>query len=364
MKYGDPETVNPCRLCGNAETAQGVSWCLPCIESIFFDAGFRMLGKFVNRMAGIACECLTCGRRSTPCLMNVKKGSGCIECAKDEAARRNRLRRLTEQEARESLALIGIELRGLYENATNLVEGRCQRCGDLVKVKVGKIRAKLNNGETAYGCRRCYLSARTLPLKEVKERCAAAGSEYLSGFTTIRNKIRVRCLTCGRERTRRASDILILGNGCWFCMPRNIYNSKKLIRAPFLANQPSFLYIFEFSDSDGTVFRKYGVGRIEVRGEGRLRTHQRNGGSLIDVRHADLLTVVAAEELIRKSVSRWSYIPANKDFTRGGYTECYTPDIDLDLDAFIEAAGRLIQKMISTEDGSDRSALSGAERFD
>ncbi|MGJ6969200.1 hypothetical protein ACSDR0_45655 [Streptosporangium sp. G11] len=253
--------------------------------------------------------------------------------------------RLTAHEARESLALIGIELRGPYENANALVEGRCRRCGDLVQLKVGKIRGKLNNGETVYGCRRCYLAARTLPLEKVRERCAAAGSEYLSGFTTIRNKIRVRCLTCGRERTRKASDILILGNGCWFCMPRNIYNSKKLIRDPFLAGQPSFLYIFEFFDSDGTVFRKYGVGRQEVRGENRLRTHRRNGGSLIDMRHADLLTVVAAEELIRKSVSRWSYTPANKHFTRGGHTECYSLNIDLDLDVFIEAAGRLIQEL-------------------
>lgn len=79
MKHGDPGTVKPCRICGNTETVQRASWCLPCIESIFLDADFHMLGEFVDRMTGVVCECLVCGRRSTPCLMNVRKGSGCIE---------------------------------------------------------------------------------------------------------------------------------------------------------------------------------------------------------------------------------------------------------------------------------------------
>lgn len=347
IKHGNAEAVSPCRSCGDLNPAPNISWCLKCIEGMFRDGGFQMIGKFVDRMKGVECKCLSCGRTTSPCLMNVRKGAGCLECAKRETARRCRESRLTQEQATKTLATVGIRITSEYVNAAAPVHGECTRCHRPVTVMVGKIRSSLQGGQSVYGCRECAYAARTLSEDAVRSRCREAGSEYLGGFTTIRNRIRVRCLTCGRERSRKASDILVLGNGCRHCMPRAIYNSKKLLRDSELANLDAFLYIFQFTDDAGIVFRKYGVGRIETRGESRLAAHERNGGTLIDIRHADLLTVVTAEELIRKHVGNRSYTPRHRRLLQGGYTECYRAHLFIDLDHFIERATETVAQMKS-----------------
>jgi hypothetical protein len=338
QKYGSPYIVRPCRTCGSTNDAPSGSWCLKCIEDKFRLSNYRMIGKFVDRMTPVEAQCLTCGRTSTPMLINVASRSRCVWCAREINRNRQAAKKTPEAQVRQELAGIGLEMLGPYLHATAPIDARCTRCNTRVAISLNKIRSRLQSGRQVFGCQKCRYRAARIPVEDVRERCTLAGYEYIDGFTTIRNRINVKCLSCSRIRNIVASSILILGNRCWYCMQRTIYNPKKIAQDPELATAPAFVYIFEFIDDDGIAFRKFGIGRKEVRGEGRIRTHRRHGGTLIQYRENSLLICAVAEEMIRIFVGEHAYIPRHQALLNGGWTECYHAHVDVNLGLWVKKA--------------------------
>lgn len=347
-KFGDPAGRMACAECSQHPRKIGTNICESCIEATFERAGYRLTGTFVSPRIGVPAIHVQCGEVVSPRLDTIRQGRGCAACARRLVGDLNRL---SVEAARESLAQIGLVMTGEYVDANAHTVARCTRCNSDVRVRVGMVRNALADGKRTFGCRRCMYASvaaeRRTPEDVARAEFGAAGVELIGGFIDTKTPIQGKCLRCSRKITPTLGSIRRGQGGCRYCVSI-FYCREKIEGAPELANADAYIYIVEFDDCDGTVFRKFGIGRHGTAVD-RLKSHVRMGARLVDVGDDTLLTCFVAEQAIKRSVGEWAYTPAT-DKLRGGITECYLPGPDIDLGAWLNWARSDLRATVPSHD--------------
>ncbi|MGN9810331.1 hypothetical protein ACTMSW_13350 [Micromonospora sp. BQ11] len=157
---------------------------------------------------------------------------------------------------------------------------------------------------------------------------AAADIELVGSFLDTKTPIEGICGKCGRKVSPTLGSIRSGQGGCKSCSSF-FYSRGSIERHQELARSEAYLYVVEFDDHDGAIFRKFGIGRHGTTVD-RLEGHMRIGGRLISVENESLLVCVVAEQGIKKAVGKWAYKPAVGRLN-GGSTECFHPAVSVDL---------------------------------
>jgi hypothetical protein len=96
-----------------------------------------------------------------------------------------------------------------------------------------------------------------------------------------------------------------------------------------------YLYLVRFIDSDGTPFLKVGIGLYRVRTD-RLRTHERNGGQVLEVVPTTRNRAYRAEQaIVQRLRPGWGYRP-RRHGSWGNGRECFTDAAPIRLDRCLD----------------------------
>lgn len=180
---------------------------------------------------------------------------------REPASPRNRLPQILDR--------AGWTMHGRYENANTPVAAVCQGCGKLGMRRVGDTHQKLRDGVRQFGCMSCvrkkFPNPRTIPLEQAIQEFRDERIEYIQGWNGGQHPVEARCIECDHLFQPSLKHVRA-GHGCPRCNLTGFWTVSRLQRHPGLAVRPSLLCLVEFTDWDteGTVFRKVGIGTLDA----------------------------------------------------------------------------------------------------
>ena len=165
-------------------------------------AGYRPLEPFVKSNAKWRCECVECGRETSPRYDNVRVGrSHCKWCAGHA---------VDPDQAAAEMRAAGVEPLDSYEGIHEPWRCRCTECGRTVTPRLNGIR----HGQG--GCVWCATNA-PVEADAAVEFMRARGAEPLEPFPGGHAKWKCRCLECEREIEPKYSKVKHGRNACPYC---------------------------------------------------------------------------------------------------------------------------------------------------
>jgi hypothetical protein len=337
--------MSGCSQCG-AFTPPFRRECDDCIRAEFRSHGYDMLGTYINTHTPVAVKCLEC-RETFPIRMNnlvtaLKRGSrGCGTCW-------DREHRLTDEYVEGLLAEAGLRKNGTFLNTRTPVACTCTRCGEPYQARVGHIQHRLQRGLRVWGCQDCALKAiRVVEITEHEaiEEFYELGVKDVTGWVNAGTPVDGRCVFCDRPNRPRLTVLRHHSSGaCGSCNGRGFWSVSSLLANPQVAEAPAFLYVYEFSDFDKTVFHKVGITRDIDGWSDRLDEHERYGGTLVALASATRIVCRMAELMILRHVGPRAYIPA-PDRLAAGHSECYLPGAPIDLETWLREATAKVEEL-------------------
>lgn len=324
-----------CSQCG-AYTEPNRRECDTCIGEEFKEYGFDLIGTYVNTHMPVAVKCREC-EKSFPIRLNnlreaQKRGTrGCSSCL-----------RLTDEQAREILSQAGLRKVGPFLTTRVPVDCICTRCNQPYRARVGHIHHRLQRGLRVWGCQPCALQAiRVVELteQEALEEFYELGVKDVQGWVNAGTAVEGRCIHCNRRTTPRLTVLRRSSTGvaCASCNGRGFWSIPSLRKNRQLAEAPAFIYIYEFTDFDGTLFHKVGITRDSNGWSGRLDEHERFEGEPVQLASSTRIVCRMAELLILRHVGPNAYEPS-EDRLAAGHSECYLPQGVIDLEAWLQIA--------------------------
>lgn len=237
----------------------GKRWTQERAEAVALSRGVELTEPFTRVDREIGFRCLTCGHEGITSIHRMRRiEQACWPCSRVKAGRS---RRLSPEEIEASFSEAGFDLIGRYRRSSIPVLVRCRKCERESDVKLDNVRTK------GSGCSWCQfedLSERyRLSDDNVSARAELAGIQLLEPFTSTHHSIRVRCLHCDYESTRKLNWIKP-SPGCVRCGHR-----------PYEFGAPSVLYLVQHVPLDAL---KIGVANTR---SNRLKDHQTDGWDLL-----------------------------------------------------------------------------------
>jgi protein-arginine kinase activator protein McsA len=298
--------------------------------------GFELIGTYVNTHTPVAVKCREC-EKPLPIRMNnlreaQKRGTrGCSNC-----------RRMTDEQVRKILAQAGLRKVGPFLSTRVPVDCICTRCNQPYRARVSHINHRLQRGLRVWGCRSCALKAiRVVELteQEAHEEFYELGVKDVKGWVNAGTAVEGRCVQCDRRTRPRLTVIRrsSIGVACASCNGRGFWSIPSLRKDSQLAEAPAFIYVYEFTDLDGTLFHKVGITRDSNGWSSRLDEHERFEGELIHLASATRIVCRMAELLILRHVGPHAYEPS-EDRLAAGHSECYLPQEAIDLESWLKIA--------------------------
>lgn len=172
--------------------------------AIMVVAGLRPLEPYASSMTPWRCECLTCGRESTPTLGSIRRGQQCKYCAKTA---------VVPAEVTQLMRDAGLEPLTPFTRVHDPWPCLCTKCGREISPTYTSIR----NGR---GCR--YCSGTAVVPEEAVELMRAHDFEPLKPYPGSLKPWPCRCLKCGKKSSPPFALVKSQGTRCRYCQRKTV----------------------------------------------------------------------------------------------------------------------------------------------
>jgi len=152
--------------------------------------GIKMIGIYMGLTTKIEFECPRCKRifKTVPSSIFCGDTKSCGYCNRDEFSRQNKIRKLSQEEAKQKALSVGIKLVGPYINHAIKTTFECPLCNKLFQAPPNHI---FNKHTTSCGCRHHQFSN-----EEAKKRALDVGVEMIGQYINSNIKIEFKCPLC------------------------------------------------------------------------------------------------------------------------------------------------------------------------
>ena len=215
------------------------------VEALFLKQGLQVLGPYVNSRTRIKAKCLGCGKIVEPYYRQIWAGQrGCRDCSSNNL-------KLSSGGISDTLTMVNLQLRGIYQNSKTPVEVECLKCRIRLLVAISSLRSK----KTFYcpGCdtKKSFLRKRReltdFELKTVQQVFSDYQFELIGEYESVNRSTTVKHLTCGTISDRSLKSIR---SGAGFCTGCRKNRSISEIEALKLLDDAGFNAIGKFINSD------------------------------------------------------------------------------------------------------------------
>lgn len=186
----------------------------------------KPLEDFPGAKVGWKCECLVCGKTTSPRFSALKAGkSGCKYCGRKKAGESNRT---DENLAIEIMREVGLEPLVAYKDSHSPWKSKCLKCNRTVSPHFALVKSRRS------GCK--YCAGRALDEQDAIAFFKSMGLKPLEPYMGNKHPWRSIHLACGREVSPTYQAIHDKGQGvCKYCSKKAVYpeDAEKL----FLENQ-------------------------------------------------------------------------------------------------------------------------------
>lgn len=193
------QTGNGCRYCSLKRRADERRMDSAEAISIMEAAGLRPLEPYASSMTPWRCECLTCGRESTPTLGSIRRGQQCKYCARTA---------VVPEEAVQVMRDAGLEPLTPFKRVNDPWPCICTKCGRDVNPSYTSIR-------TGRGCRFC--AGKAVVPEEAVEIMRAHDFEPLEPYRGSLKPWPSRCMKCGKKSSPVFAAVKSQGTRCRYC---------------------------------------------------------------------------------------------------------------------------------------------------
>ena len=198
-------------------------------ERIMLKAGFKPLEPYKAALTKWKCECLKCKTIVYPKYNSIQQGKGgCRSCGKAKAGMK---RRLTQNNVKDFLLSLNLEIIGKYQTSEKAIQIRCQKCGG----KSFAFWENLKKRRGAGGCEKCARSALRIDEISAKKYMLKHGLKMISNYKGAAFPTECQCLNCNEIVYVIRNNILrrqTLGLGCEKCADKSVSLAKVIASKP------------------------------------------------------------------------------------------------------------------------------------
>jgi hypothetical protein len=205
-----------CKSCGYTDSGNKRKINSKAAVEIMRKAKLKPLEPYKNASTPWSCECLICGKRNSPTLASVKKGSGCRNCGFKKTSS---LKKISQSEA--IALMINANLHPLepYKGANTPWKCKCLHCGKIIKPTYGTIQ---QGGKCEY-CAKTKVDP-----KDAIKIMLASKLKPLEPYEGAHKKWKCIHSVCGAIVYPRYSDVKKGNGGCNPCAKKNSLNYKRI----------------------------------------------------------------------------------------------------------------------------------------
>jgi hypothetical protein len=217
-----------CRKCGIASSARSRMYTAEQAEKIALKKGLRPLEPYRGSTYKWNCECLRCGKCSSPRFQAIRDGKyGCLWCAK---------KIVNPADARKKMLAAKLKPLTSYPGSDKGWLCECMKCKREVTPTYGSIRAGQG------GCKWCKKVAPKIDPMFATQFFLQNQIQPLEPFKNSHANWKSRCLRCDNQINPRYHDIKQGGGGCKYCAPNFVNLSKilKVMKAASLIPQEKY----------------------------------------------------------------------------------------------------------------------------
>ncbi len=260
-------------------------------EDFIRTKNFEPLEPYAKASAHWKVKCLICGHEIKIRYSSVKRGAGCVRCA-------GQVRDLSEAFA--VMKAAGLVPQGPYLGANRGWRSICQTCTNEVAPTYSTV---LRGG----GCRFC--SGHAVDVEFAKDKMFQSGLEVLEDFTSAKSPWRCKCLKCGALVSPKWEKILSGRGGCPACSEHG-----------FKSSSPAILYLLRHDSFDAL---KIGITNSK-NSQVRMNAHASQGWQVYRIQEMPGTEAVRIEAFVLKWWRQTLGLPVHvlkSDMPQGGFTE-------------------------------------------